>query len=215
MDKYILELNNSSELKEIGSKNKELLDNLREYAKQNSVPIITRESLCLINSIISLKRYKTMLEVGCAIGYSSLSFAMNNEDLHIDTIERNIDMYNEAIKNISLSNIDRINVIFDDALLIDNSKLAKYDIIFIDAAKAQYTKFFEKFYPLLNDGGVIISDNILFHGCVENKNLDNLSKNVKNMAKKIDSYNHYLNTLESFKTTFLSIGDGLAISVKK
>ena len=156
----------------------------------------------------------TMLEIGTAIGYSALSFASNKDDLYIDTIERNIDMYNEAVKNVKeLNKENQVNLIFSDALEIDNNNLKKYDVIFIDAAKAQYQKFFDKYSPLLNENGIILTDNIIFHGCVENQ--ESLSKNVRSMVKKIDMYNHYLNTLDDYVTYYIDSGDGLAITMRK
>ncbi len=208
MNEYLLKLN------DINEQNHDFFEELRQYASINNVPIIKRDSLILINSILKMINAKRMLEVGTAIAYSTLSFVNNKTDLKVDTIERNLEMYEEAIKNIKLLNKEKqINVFFEDALLIDNKKLDKYDVIFIDAAKAQYQKFFDKFVPLLKENGVILTDNIIFHGCVENT--DNLSKNVKSMVKKIDLYNQYLSTLEGFETYYLDTGDGLAITMRK
>ena len=208
MNIYLEKFNNQNE------KEHEVFEQLRNYAEANNVPIIKRDSLVLIQSFLNMINAKTMLEVGTAIGYSALGFAISKDDLLIDTIERNEEMYHQAMKNIKALNMDnRINVIFDDALLVDNSILKTYDVIFIDAAKAQYQKFFDKYAPLLNENGVILTDNIIFHGCVENQ--ENLSKNVRSMVKKIDNYNHYLNTLEEYNTYYIDSGDGLAITMRK
>jgi predicted O-methyltransferase YrrM len=208
MNIYLEKFNNQNE------KEHEVFEQLRNYAEANNVPIIKRDSLVLIQSLLNMINAKTMLEVGTAIGYSALGFAISKDDLIIDTIERNEEMYHQAMKNIKALNMDnRINVIFDDALLVDNSILKTYDVIFIDAAKAQYQKFFDKYAPLLNENGVILTDNIIFHGCVENQ--ENLSKNVRSMVKKIDNYNHYLNTLEEYNTYYIDSGDGLAITMRK
>ena len=208
MNIYLEKFNNQNE------KEHEVFEQLRNYAEANNVPIIKRDSLVLIQSLLNMIDAKTMLEVGTAIGYSALGFAISKDDLIIDTIERNEEMYHQAMKNIKeLHMDDRINVIFDDALLVDNSILKTYDVIFIDAAKAQYQKFFDKYAPLLNENGVILTDNIIFHGCVENQ--ENLSKNVRSMVKKIDNYNHYLNTLEEYNTYYIDSGDGLAITMRK
>ena len=208
MNIYLEKFNNQNE------KEHEVFEQLRNYAEANNVPIIKRDSLVLIQSLLNMINAKTMLEVGTAIGSSALGFAISKDDLIIDTIERNEEMYHQAMKNIKELHMDnRINVIFDDALLVDNSILKTYDVIFIDAAKAQYQKFFDKYAPLLNENGVILTDNIIFHGCVENQ--ENLSKNVRSMVKKIDNYNHYLNTLEEYNTYYIDSGDGLAITMRK
>ncbi len=198
----------------------EFLKELYQTGLMNDVPIITDDSLMVVLSIMKAKNAKRILEIGTAIAYSAISFVSDDEERIVDTIERNEQMYHEADKNIKKVGYEsNINVIFDDALLVDTSKFEKeYDIIFIDASKAQYQKFFEKYIPYLKDDGIVITDNILFHGCVEEIVLNEsneLSKNVKNMAKKLDVYNNYLNTLDEFKTYYLNIGDGLAITVKK
>lgn len=192
----------------------DFFDELRKYAEENNVPIIKRDSLVLIQALLNMIDAKSMLEIGTAIGYSALSFVCSKDDLHVDTIERNEEMYKLAINNIKkINKEENINVIFKDALEVENDCLQKYDVIFIDAAKAQYQKFFDKYSPLLNDNGIILTDNIIFHGCVEEQ--ENLSKNVRSMVKKIDNFNHYLNTLDDFVTYYIDSGDGLAVTMRK
>lgn len=186
----------------------------------NNIPIIQNDSLWIVLAILKIKKAKRILEIGAAIGYSSLCFVTDDNERMVDTIERDENMYVQAISNIKNAGYEKnINVIFSDALLLDDNLLKKeYDVIFIDAAKAQYQKFFEKYSPFLKDDGIIISDNILFHGCVEQVALKKeqvSSKNVANMAKKLDNFNHYLQQLDSYKTYYLNVGDGLAITVKK
>ena len=72
---------------------------------------------------------------------------------------------------------------------------------------------FKRFLPLLKEDAIIITDNILFHGCVENR--ENLSKNLRKMVEKIDNYNHFLLTLDDFETIFIHAGDGLALTMRK
>ena len=192
----------------------DFFDELRKYSEENNVPIIKRDSLVLIQALLNMINAKSMLEIGTAIGYSALSFVCSKDDLHVDTIERNEEMYKLAINNIKkINKEENINVIFKDALEVENNCLQKYDVIFIDAAKAQYQKFFDKYSPLLNDNGIILTDNIIFHGCVEEQ--ENLSKNVRSMVKKIDNFNHYLNTLDDFVTYYIDSGDGLAVTMRK
>lgn len=192
---------------------------LEEYAQKNQVPIIQYESLILLLAIIKMKQVKKILEIGTAIGYSALQMASMSETISIDTIERDETMKDIALKNIRSFSMDKqIHVHFGDALTIDvNQFQSDYDLIFIDAAKAQYEKFFQRFSPLLKSDGIIITDNILFHGCVENmlKNDETLTKNVKNMAKKIDLYNQFLSDNTTFVTFYVPIGDGLALTMRK
>ena len=87
-------------------------------------------------------------------------------------------------------------------------------MIFIDAAKAQYIKFFVKFTKLLKKGGIVFTDNLLFHGLVYGDKKD-LSKNLRSLVTKIESYNDYLKNNQDFDSYFFKIGDGISVSVKK
>ena len=196
--------------------NNSIVLEMRDYAVNNNVPIVTDEGLDFILQLIKIKKAVNILEVGTAIAYSSIQMALVNDDIHVDTIERNAKMYEVAIENIRKAGLeDRINVIFKNALDVTSEDLnKKYDIIFIDAAKAQYIRFFEIFSEYLNDDGLIISDNLLFHGLVENR--DNInSKDLRALVRKIDTYNIWLSENEKFDTVFYSFGDGMAVSMRK
>ena len=186
---------------------------MKEYAKENNVPIIQDEGLAFLLSIIRLKQPKRILEIGTAIGYSSSLMALASHAI-IDTIERDEKMYTNAVLNIkSLGLKKRINTIFKDALeSFDLLKNNEYDLIFIDAAKAQYTNFFNLYAPLLKDKGVIVTDNMLFHGVtIETAQ----SRSLRGLIRKLNSYQEFLLNNEDFDTNIFNIGDGMAISVKK
>lgn len=183
---------------------------LEDYAKEHHVPIIMKDSLLVILEIMDLIKPKRILEIGTAIAYSSICMAYYTKAT-IDTIERDDQMYKLACQNITEFKLnDYINVHHVDALEIDVNDLSKYDVIFIDAAKAQNIKFFEKFSPLLKPNGVIITDNLQFHGAITD--LESQSKNVRKMVEKIDKYNHYLNELSNYHTIFINVGDGISIT---
>lgn len=190
---------------------------LKKYASENNVPIIFDEGLAFLEGIIALKRPKTILEIGTAIGYSAIRMhkVCNSE---IYTIERNEKMYNEAIKNIKACNLDeKIHVIYKDALeAFDDVCNIKFDMIFIDAAKAQYMKFFDLYTPLLNENGAVICDNMLFHGLVEDKdNYQNQSRSVRGLIRKLANFHKVLLENKEYQTSVFDIGDGMSISVKK
>lgn len=191
------------------------LNEMREYAKLNHVPIINDEGLSFLKTIIALYKPKNILEIGTAIGYSASIMSMTS-DSTVYTIERDEVMYNEAKKNISDLNLDGyVNIIFDDALnSFDKLSDKKFDMIFIDAAKAQYTKFFELYTPLLNKGGIVVCDNMYFHNLV-NSDLESLSKNVRNMVKKLQMFHEFLLNNENYETSIFDIGDGISISISK
>ena len=186
------------------------ITNLEIYAKENNVPIIQKDGLNFLIEYIKQKNVKTILEIGTAIGYSSINMALVSDDIQITTIERNEKMYKQAIKNIKDFNLEnRINVIYGDAL--DTVVQGKYDLIFIDAAKAQYIKFFEKYKQNLQMSGTIITDNLNFHGLALHPE-EIHSKNLKALVRKINNYKDFLINNKEFQTVFYEIGDGIAVS---
>ena len=186
------------------------ITNLEIYAKENNVPIIQKEGLNFLIEYIKQNNVKTILEIGTAIGYSSINMALVSDDIQITTIERNEKMYKQAIKNIKDFNLEnRINVIYGDAL--DTVVQGKYDLIFIDAAKAQYIKFFEKYKQNLQMNGTIITDNLNFHGLALHPE-EIHSKNLKALVRKINNYKYFLINNKEFQTVFYEIGDGIAVS---
>lgn len=193
---------------------KELILEMERYAGANNVPIIEFESIKFIMKYIKLNKVKSILELGTAIGYSAILMANANDFCEITTIEKDDKRYREAVKNVNKSGFDkRIEVVYNDALEV-NLAGHKYDLIFIDAAKGQYIKYFEKFCNYLNPGGVIITDNLDFHGLVKNKGAIK-SKNVMGIVTKIENYIEFLKNNKDFVTKFYDIGDGLSVSFKK
>ena len=186
------------------------IEELEKYAKENNVPIIQKDGLNFMVDYIRNNNIKKILEIGTAIGYSAINMALINPEIQITTIERNKEMYDKAHLNIKKFNLEkRINIIFGDALTTKIN--GKYDLIFIDAAKAQYIKFFEKYKVNLNKNGIIITDNLNFHGLTNN--IENIqSKNLKALVKKINNYKEFLKENQEFNTKFYEIGDGIAVS---
>ena len=188
-----------------------ILLEMEEYAKTHSIPIMLEDGLDFMLNFIKKHRVKRILEIGSAIGYSAIRMALLDKDIHIDTIERDDIRYQEAVKNIKAMHLEnQIHIVYGDAFDVMFEK-EDYDLIFIDAAKAQYIKFFERFSSCLKHNGYIISDNLSFHGIVENPNLTS-SRNTKQLVRKISEYIAYLENNKQFKTTFYDIGDRIGIS---
>ena len=146
------------------------LSSLKDYASQNSVPIMFDEGIEFIVNYIKENDVRFILEIGTAIGYSAIKFAQINPEIRIFTIEYDIERYQKAVENITkLILDDQITVFLGDALKFDFTE--KFDLIFIDGAKSQYINFFEKYKNNLSENGVFISDNLFFHGMVENPEL--------------------------------------------
>ena len=187
---------------------------MENYAKEKNVPIIEKDSIAFIMKYIKANNIKNVLEIGSAIGYSAILMASSNQETKVTTIERDNERYMECLKNVKKAGMEKkINVVFQDALDLNLSDVT-YDLIFIDAAKGQYTKFFEKFKYFLAPEGVIITDNLNFHGLV-GKSETIESKNLKSLVEKIESYIEFLKGNEEFETKFYELGDGISVSFKK
>jgi len=188
---------------------------MENYAQERNVPIIEKKSIAFIMKYIKENNIKNILEIGSAIGYSAILMASAKEDTYVTTIERDEERYMEALKNVKRCGLDKkINVVFQDALEVNLSEEIKYDLIFIDAAKGQYQRFFEKYKYFLKKNGAIITDNLKFHGYV-GKSDKIESKNLKGLVQKIESYIDFLKENEEFDTKFYDIGDGLSVSTWK
>ena len=192
----------------------DLIREMESYASDNNVPIIQKESIVYIMKYIKEHNIKSILEIGSAIGYSAILMASASDDAKVTTIERDEARYMECLKNIKKSELDkRINVVYQDALEV-NLTGVEYELIFIDAAKGQNINFFEKYKNFLSKDGIIITDNINFHGLVGKSDTIE-SKNLKQLVEKIENYIDFLKDSDDFVTEFLDIGDGLSVSRRK
>ncbi len=189
------------------------LDALKAYAVKHDVPIITDEGLRFLQQLIRLKDVKHVLEVGTAIGYSALAMARVNEQVKITTIERDPHMIEAAKKHFSAHDrAHQITLIEGDALAIELPEKSLFDLVFIDGAKAQSIKFFEKYEHHVKSKGIIVTDNLLFHGMVGQKQA---SRNLNQLLDKIDQFNRYILERDDYDTMIYEVGDGMSLSIKK
>lgn len=189
-----------------------LVEKMELYAKEHKVPIMMADGIAFLEQYIKENHVKKILELGTAIGYSAIRMASISSDIQVITIERDEKRFLEAKKNISEAGLEhQIHPMLMD--IMDFETEEQFDLIFIDAAKSQYIKFFEKFEANLITGGTIISDNLDFHGYTKQQERIE-SKNLRQMVGKIRNYITYLKDNPRFQTTFLEIGDGIGISVK-
>lgn len=189
----------------------DIVEQIKEDALNKQIPIMSDEGIKYLLDYIEKYSIRNILEIGTAVGYSAIKMCLVHPDITVVTIERDESRYLEALKNIkSVGLEDRIQLLYHDAF--DVSLDEEFDLIFIDAAKAQNQKFFEKFEKNLKANGTIITDNIYFHGLVK-KDIEKIqSRNLRQMVRKIKQYISFLEENPNYRTRFLKIGDGIAVS---
>ena len=202
----------SSKIDKYKSPNLELIKEIEKDAEINNVPIISKEIREYLKFIIRTnKNIKNILEIGTATGYSGIimSEEIQGRNGTLTTIEIDEDRFKIAQSNFEKSNLKGIEQILGDATE-EIEKLNKtFDFIFIDAAKGQYKKFFEDSYKLLNEGGIVFIDNILFRGYLYKES----PKRFKTIVKRLNEFIDYL--YENFDSvTLLPISDGIMLVSK-
>ena len=189
------------------------MKDLEEYAKKNKIPIMQKDGILYLINYIKENNIENILEIGSAIGYSSIMMASINKNIKITTIEKDTARYLEAVSNIQKYNLNKqIKIINKDATEVEIND--KFDLIFIDASKGKNTFFFNKFKDNLNKNGTIITDNLSFHGLVEDESLIK-TKNQRGIVNKIKDFKSFLDNNEEFKTIYIPVGDTLAISKRR
>lgn len=192
------------------------LHELERYAEENSVPIVEPETARFLSVMCRMKRPKKILEVGCAIGYSSILMANATEDdCEIATLECGEEMVHIARENIKKAGYsEKISVIEADAKdylsYIDDDEV--FDIIFLDGPKAHYIYMLDECVRLLKKGGIIISDNVLYKGMTADDN--HVVRRKITIVKRLRKYIDMLMEHPELETSLLPLGDGVTISVK-
>ncbi|MBY7143303.1 O-methyltransferase [Virgibacillus sp. NKC19-3] len=189
---------------------------MEREAKKENVPIMEPASMHFVMLLIKIMKPKRILEIGTAIGYSALRMVEAYPEVSIITIEKDNERYQKAMQYIKEQNkTENITVVYGDAFEKIEAMAAKresFDVIFIDAAKGQYKRFFELASPMLENGGLILSDNVLFRGHVIHP--EEAHSRHKKMVERIQNYNIWLTKHPDFTTSIVPIGDGVAISLK-
>lgn len=184
---------------------------LREYAKIYNYPIMNKQTKEFLISMLKISKPKNILEIGTAIGYSALCFEKYTS-AHITTIELDPKSAEIARNNFKKYKAN-INLINDDAMKALKNINQGFDFVFIDANKSRYLDYFKITSKLLNKGGIIIADNVLFRGEVCNDDIVEKRKNT--LVKRLRNFLAYVTDNENFQTSVIPIGDGLTISVRR
>lgn len=192
------------------------LDELEAYAIQTQVPIIRKEMQSFMRTMLLMNKPKRILEVGTAIGFSALLMSeFMPQDGHITTIEN----YEKRIP-IARANFqkygkeDRITLLEGDAAEVLKTLEGPYDFIFMDAAKGQYIHYLPQIMRILTPGGVLISDNVMQDGdIIESKYA--ITRRDRTIHRRMREYLYTLTHHEGLQTSILTLGDGVAVSVRK
>lgn len=185
------------------------LEKIKKEAIEEHVPIIMDDTLEKIEEIVGDRKFKRILEIGTAVGYSALCFTkFLDENGEIDTIERNDEMIKKAKENIKLARNDvKINLFEGDAVEILKTLNNRYDMVFIDAAKSKYPIFLEESLRMLNDDGIIFADNILYKGYV----MSDYNKHKQRTAvTHLREFIKIITTNDKLETQIIDVGDGLS-----
>ncbi len=191
--------------------NREELENIKQKALDEHIPIIMDDTLEVIAKYLKEIRPNRILEIGTAVGYSAMCFSEYlAEGGIIDTIERDEERIKEAkvnIKNVGVE--DKINIYEGDAVEILPTLNDKYDVVFIDAAKGKYPFFLKESLRMIKENGVIFADNILYKGYV----MSDYNKHKQRTAvRNLREYIKEVSDNPKLETEILEVGDGLAIS---
>ena len=199
----------------------EQLNHIREYAEENHIPIILRETESFLLQLLRWNNPGRILEIGTSIGYSASCFATVCEGSRILTVENNEEAYERAVETIGdLDLSERIHVFLGDGAdvmerLIYKTNvegLDRFDFIFIDAAKSHYRKFFDGALKLIKDKGMIVCDNALMNGRTVSDDYDRLNKHKTNMTNMRD-FIDYITDIKGVITTVVPVGDGISLSM--
>lgn len=200
-------------LDSFGKKKDSLLKNMEEFAEENNVPILSNPSAFLLEQLIVMNKPQRVLEIGTAIGYSTIRIARKlSRNAVIHTIEKSADNVAIAKDNFKKSGLEnKIKLFEGDALRIMPQLQKKYDFIFLDADKEDYKRLFDYSMVLLKKGGVIFVDNLLWHGYVA---ANKVPPKYKKSTTLIREFNRIFMTQPSLTSTIIPVGDGIGIGVK-
>lgn len=193
-----------------------VIEAIEQEALRDRVPIIRKEMQSFLKVLLMIKRPMRILEVGAAVGFSSILMSEYiPEGGHITTIEN----YDKRIP-IARANFKRagkeeqIDLIEGDALEVMRGLEGPYDLIFVDAAKGQYIHYLPEVMRLLGTDGVLVSDNVLQEGDIIESRFA-VERRNRTIHSRMREYLYELKHHDQLQTSIIPLGDGVALSVKR
>ena len=190
----------------------ELLAEMKAYGEANHVPIININGLAVLEKAVAARKPQRVLEIGTAIGYSTLYIAVNAvPEVEIVSLELSEERAAEARAFVDRSPYgQQIRIITGDAGENIQKLTGSFDMVFIDAAKGQYPDYFRKIYPLLTEDALVVADNVLFRGYVRGD--VPAPRRFRTIVKRLREYIAMVTDSGEFQTEIYENGDGLAVS---
>ena len=190
------------------------LSQLEKFARERYIPVMLDDTKELLFATVQKAQPTRILEIGTAIGYSGIVMLMGCEKATLNTIEMSETSANLARKNFAEFGVNhRVNIFVGDAREIVPQLTGSYDFIFLDGPKGQYETFFPYLTDLLDVGGTLVCDNVLYKGLVEHVPEDKRHKHIT-VARNMRAFLDDITTNERYRTTLHRIGDGVTISTK-
>ncbi|MGM9933856.1 O-methyltransferase [uncultured Clostridium sp.] len=191
------------------------LKEIEDFARENGVPIVQKETGVFLEFMTSMKKPKKILELGTAVGFSSiLMYESAGTEPDIITIERDENMIEMAKINLERFNLtDKIKIEQGDCLEVLERLDDKFDLIFMDAGKGHYNHFLPHCLRLLKEDGIIVADNVLFRGMVASQEL--VKRRKITIVKRMRTYLDLVTQDENLITSVIPMGDGIAVTKRR
>ena len=206
-----------SYINSLNADNEGVLPEIENEAKAAGVPVIRKEMENFLKVMLAVKKPAGILEVGAAVGYSSILMSMNvDSDCHITTIENYDIRIEQARHNIARAGKEsQITLLEGDAMnILKDLPSQEYDFVFMDAAKAQYINFLPEVLRVMKTSAVLISDNVLQEGSIAESRYA-VTRRDRTIHARMREYMYELTHMNELITSIVPIGDGITMSVKR
>ncbi|MCR5066550.1 MAG: O-methyltransferase [Erysipelotrichaceae bacterium] len=193
--------------------NEELIKQIREQAVKDGVPVMEEESIDYVRRFLKENSVRSMLEIGTAVGYSSIVFASYIEDLRIVTLENDPERHRQAVANIERAGLsDRIKPLLADARQFSLDE--KFQCLFLDGPKAHNEELYKIYRDNLTDDGIIIVDDVYLYGILDDPQRK-IKRRLRPLVNKLRAFREEMLSDAAYESTYLQIGDGLLICKKR
>ena len=191
------------------------LNQIERFARERYIPVMLDDTKELLFNVVREVQPKRILEIGTAVGYSGIVMLLASPEAHLNTMEISEELANIARQNFAKAGVEnRVNIFLGDARELVAQLTGNYDFIFMDGPKGQYEAFLPYLTELLDTGGTLVCDNVLYKGLVEHVPDDKRHKHIT-VARNMHAFLDDITANPRYDTVLHRIGDGVTVSVKK